>query len=63
MEYDTAIETETLEIRARFSVSLEKDLYFFASFSFYFLVSDTQSQTSVMVSFNIETLSGENPPL
>ena len=43
MEYDTAIETETLDIRARFGVSWEKDLYFFASVSFHFLVSDTLS--------------------
>ena len=33
-------------------------------FATYFLVSDTQSQTSAMVSFNIETLnSGANPSL
>ena len=39
-------------------------LYFSASFASYFLVSDTQSRTSLMISFNIETLnSGKNPPL
>ena len=50
----------------KFSVSLQKDfifsfhIYFSDSFAFYFLVSDT-SQTSAMVSFNIETLhSGAN---
>ena len=33
-------------------------------FATYFLVSDTQSRTSAMVSFNIETLkSGANPSL
>ena len=38
--------------------------YFSASFAFYFLVSCTQSQTSAMISFNIETLSSrENPSL
>ena len=39
-------------------------IYFSASFPFYDLVSDTQSQTSAVVTFNIETLnSGTNPPL
>ena len=52
------------------SVSLQKDfiscfhIYFPASFASYFLVLDTYSQTSAMVSFNVETLnSGANPPL
>ena len=53
--------------RKRMNVSLEKDLIFrfhikfSASFAFYFLVSYTQSRTSEMVYFNIETLnSGVN---
>ena len=52
------------------SVSLQKDfifcfhIYFSASFASYFLVLDTYSQTSAMVSFNVEALnSGTNPPL
>ena len=57
-------------LKKKFIVSLKKDfvfcfrIYFSTSFAFYFLVSDTQSQTSAMVSFNIETLdSGANLPL
>ena len=39
-------------------------IYFSASFAFYFLVSYTYSQTSAMISFNIETLnSGQKPSL
>ena len=39
-------------------------IHFSASFVFHFLVLNTQSQTSAMVSFNIETLnSGANLPL
>ena len=57
-------------LKKKFSVSLEKDfifrfhIYFFASFASYFLVSYTESQTSVRNSFDIETVnSGANPPL
>ena len=39
-------------------------VHFSASFAFYFLVSYKYFQTSVLKSFNIETLaSDENPPL
>ena len=57
-------------LKRKFSVSLKKDfifqfhIYFSAIFAFYFLVSYTYSQFSVMISFNIETLnSGKNLPL
>ena len=54
--------------KRKFSVSLKKyfitfqfHICFSASFAFYFLVSYTYSQTSAMISFNIETLnSGKN---
>ena len=39
-------------------------IHFSASFAIYFLVSNTLSRTSAMVSFNIKTLNSDtNPPL
>ena len=53
-------------LKKKFSASLKKDfifqfhLYISASSAFYFLVSYTYSRTSVVISFNTETLnSGE----
>ena len=64
------IQFKLIFLKRKFSVSLKKDfifqfhIYFSASFAFYFVVSYPYSQTSTMISFNIETLnSSENLPL
>ena len=62
MNNTTSLQKDFLFILKR--VFLQFHIYFAASFAFYYLVLNKYSQTSGLISFNIETLNpGGNPPL